>query len=54
MISCNPKGWLRFHLNIHKTDTVRKVYPLLVGMALYTYGVANLELAYFRLSEKRV
>lgn len=52
MISYNPKSWLRFLFNIHKTDTVRKMFPLLIGMGIYTYGVAYLELEYFRLSEK--
>ncbi len=52
MISYNPKSWLRFLFSIHKTDTVRKMFPLLVLMGLYTYGIGYLELEYLRLSDK--
>jgi putative membrane protein len=52
MIPYNPKHWLRFIFNFHKADTVRKMFPLLVGMALYSWLVAYLEIEYFRLSEK--
>lgn len=52
MISYNPKHWLRFIFNFHKADTIRKMFPLLVGMAIYSWGVAYLEIEYFQLSEK--
>src|SRR5829696_6117657 len=52
MISYNPKHWLRFVFNFHKADTVRKMFPLLVGMAIYSWLVAYLEIEYFRLSDK--
>jgi putative membrane protein len=52
MISYNPKSWLQFIFNIHRTDTVRKMLPVLVGMAGYSWLVGYLELEYFRLSEK--
>ncbi|MBB1283064.1 hypothetical protein HRH25_01675 [Flavisolibacter sp. BT320] len=52
MINYNPKSWLQFIFSIHKTDTVRKMFPLLMGMAVYTWLVAYLELEYFRLSEQ--
>ncbi|HYC27436.1 MAG TPA: bestrophin family ion channel, partial [Chitinophagaceae bacterium] len=51
MIPYNPKHWLRFIFNMHKADTVRKMFPLLVGMAVYAWLVAFLEMEYFRLSE---
>jgi len=51
MIPYNPKHWLRFIFNFHKADTVRKMFPLLVGMAVYSWLVAFLEIEYFRLSE---
>src|SRR5829696_10620 len=51
MISYNPKHWLRFIFNFHKADTVRKMFPLLVGMAIYSWLVAFLEIEYFHLSE---
>ena len=52
MIPYNPKKWLRFIFNFHKADTVRKMFPLLVGMAVYSWLVAFLEIEYFHLSEK--
>lgn len=52
MINYNPKSWLQFIFSIHKTDTVRKMFPFLVGMVFYTWLVAYLELEYFRLSEQ--
>lgn len=50
MISYNPKTWLRFIFNFHKADTVRKMFPLLIGMAAYSWLVAYLEIEYFHLS----
>src|SRR6476660_2939493 len=51
MIPYNPKQWLRFIFNLHKADTVRKMFPLLVGIGLYSWLVAYLEIEYFHLSE---
>ena len=51
MISYNPKQWLRFIFNFHKADTVRKMFPLLIGIAIYSWVVAYLEIEYFHLSD---
>jgi ion channel-forming bestrophin family protein len=51
MISYNPKHWLRFIFNFHKADTVRKMFPLLVAIAVYSALIAFLEIEYFRLSD---
>lgn len=51
MISYNPKHWLRFIFNFHRADTIRKMFPLLIGMAVYSWVVAFLEIEYFRLSD---
>lgn len=51
MISYNPKEWLRFIFNFHKADTVRKMFPILVGIAVYSWWVAYLEMEYFKLSQ---
>lgn len=51
MISYNPKQWLRFIFNFHRADTVRKMFPLLAGMAIYSIAVAYLEIQHFRFSE---
>ncbi|HYO22855.1 MAG TPA: bestrophin family ion channel [Flavisolibacter sp.] len=51
MIPYNPKHWLRFIFNFHKADTIRKMFPLMVGMAVYSWLVAFLEIEYFHLSK---
>ena len=51
MISYNPKDWLRFLFNFHRADTVRKLFPLLLCMAIYSWLIAFLELEYFQLSQ---
>jgi putative membrane protein len=51
MIPYNPKHWLRFIFNLHKADTVRKMFPLLIGMAGYSWLIAYLEIEYFHLGE---
>lgn len=52
MISYNPKIWLRFIFNLQKADTLRKMFPLLVAMAVYSFIVVWLEVNYFQLTEK--
>ena len=49
MISYNPKNWISFVFNFHKSDTVRKLLPLLLGMALYSWLIAFIEMEYFHL-----
>jgi putative membrane protein len=51
MISYNPKEWARFLLSFHKADTVRKLMPLMILIGLYSFGIAYLEIEYFKLSE---
>ena len=51
MIPYNPKHWIRFIFNFHKADTVRKMFPLLVGIAAYSWLVAFLEIEFFKMSE---
>ena len=52
MISYNPKDWLRFIFNFHKADTVRKLMPLMLLMAAYSFGIAYLEIEVIRLDDK--
>lgn len=52
MIVYNPKDWIHATFTLHKSDTVRKLAPLLVIMALYSWGIAYLELEYLKLSER--
>src|SRR5688572_8559714 len=44
MISYNPKDWFTFIFRFHKADTLRKLAPLIVGICLYCFLVAYLEL----------
>jgi putative membrane protein len=48
----NPKEWVKAVLYLHKSDTVRKLWPYLVFAALFSLGVAYLELEYLKISEK--
>ena len=50
MISYNPKDWARFIFNFHREDTLRKLFLLMVFIAVYSFGVACLVTGYLRLS----
>lgn len=50
MISYNPKDWVRFVFNFHKADTFRKLLPLMLVLAAYSWGIAYWELEYLKLS----
>lgn len=51
MISYNPKDWLRFLFSFHKTDTVRQLFPLIVFIGFYSWGIVYLEANYLKLAE---
>jgi putative membrane protein len=46
MRSYNPKHWSAFILDFHKSDTLRKLLPLLAAVAAYSWLVAYLEMRY--------
>lgn len=48
----NPKEWFHSVLFVHKSDTLRKLYPYLLLTAAFSAGVAYLELEYLNLSQK--
>jgi putative membrane protein len=50
MISYNPKDWVRFVFNFHKADTFRKLMPLMLVLAAYSWGIAYWEIEYLKLS----
>ncbi|MFT3909947.1 MAG: bestrophin family ion channel [Ferruginibacter sp.] len=52
MINYNPKEWFTFIFRLHKADTFRKLFPLLIGICIYSWLVAFLEMEYFKLTEK--
>lgn len=52
MIFYNPKDWFSFIFRFHKAETFRKLWPLMVAIALYSGLVAYLELEYLQLTKE--
>lgn len=44
MITYNPRDWFTFIFRFHKADTLRKLAPLIVGICVYCFLVAYVEL----------
>ncbi|TCD01720.1 bestrophin family protein [Pedobacter psychroterrae] len=51
MINYNPKDWFTFIFHIHKADTIRKLWPLMLSVAIFSGMIAYLELNYLKLAE---
>lgn len=51
MINYNPKEWVHFIFHIHKADTFRKLWPLMLAVAVFSGIIAFLELHYLKLAE---
>lgn len=51
MITYNPKDWFTFIFRLHKSDTIRKLFPMILAMCLYSWLIAYLELEYWKLSK---
>lgn len=51
MISYNPKDWLRFLFTLHRTDTVRQLFPLIIFIGFYSWGIVYLEANYLKLTQ---
>ncbi|PJJ79379.1 bestrophin family protein [Mucilaginibacter auburnensis] len=51
MIEYNPKSWFTFIFRIHKADTFRKLLPLMIGIAVYSWIIVYLETTVFKLGE---
>ncbi|GAA4073639.1 bestrophin family ion channel [Flavobacterium cheonanense] len=52
MVQYNPKDWITYIFKFHKSDTFRKLLPMMFFIGFYSYGIAYLELEYWKLSEK--
>jgi putative membrane protein len=52
MVQYNPKDWITFIFRFHKSDTFRKLIPMMIFIGLYTYGVGYLEIVYWKLSQQ--
>lgn len=51
MIQYNPKDWLTFIFRFHKSDTFRRLLPMMIFIGLYAGGIAYLELEYWQLAD---
>jgi putative membrane protein len=51
MITYNPKEWFTFIFRIHRADTVRKLFPLMIAVSVYSGLIAFLELEYWNLAQ---
>lgn len=51
MVQYNPKDWINFIFKFHKSDTFRKLIPMMMTIGLYSYGIAYLEIEYWKLAE---
>jgi putative membrane protein len=51
MIHYNPKAWFTFIFHIHKADTIRTLWPLMLSVAAFSGLIAYAELNYLKLGE---
>jgi putative membrane protein len=51
MINYNPKAWFTFIFHVHKADTIRKLWPLMLTVAIFSGIIAFIELNYLQLAE---
>lgn len=51
MIVYNPKDWFHSTFSLHRSDTARKLFPLIMALAVYSAAIAYWELEYLKLSE---
>ncbi|MFA6058515.1 MAG: bestrophin family protein [Taibaiella sp.] len=52
MKAYNPKDWFKVLFDIQKSDTLWKLFPLMIFVAIYSLGIAYWEIEYLKLSEK--
>ena len=51
MVQYNPKDWITFIFRFHESDTFRQLIPMMIFIGFYAYGIAYLEIEYWKLSE---
>ena len=54
MISYNPKEWFTFLFRFHKSDTLRELFPLMVGVGIYAALITWILLDYVHLPDSSV
>lgn len=52
MINYNPRDWFTFIFRIHKADTVKKLVPMFIALAIYSAIIAWLELEFINSAER--
>lgn len=50
MVAYNPKDWFTFIFRLHKSDTVRTLFPMIISISLYSALVSWIEIDYLQLS----
>jgi putative membrane protein len=48
----NTKNFLKILISLHKSDTLKILFPTMVLMALYSYGIQYLEIEHLHLTSK--
>jgi putative membrane protein len=48
----NTKNFLKILISLHKSDTLKILFPTMVLMAVYSYGIQYLEIEYLHLTSK--
>ncbi len=51
MINYNPKDWISFIFHVHKADTIRQLWKLMLSVAIFSGIIAYLELNHLKLAE---
>ncbi|OXA88294.1 bestrophin family protein [Flavobacterium hercynium] len=51
MISYNTKDWFTFIFHFHKSDTVRKLLPIMIAIGIYSAAIGYLEVEHFKLGK---
>lgn len=51
MITYNTKDWFTFIFHFHKSDTVRKLFTIMIAIGIYAAIICYLELHYFKVTK---
>ncbi|WP_163394921.1 bestrophin family protein [Flavobacterium limi] len=51
MISYNTKDWVTFIFRFHKSDTIRKLFSVMIVIGIYSAAVGYLEVQYFNIGK---
>ncbi|MBS7563297.1 hypothetical protein KHS38_02680 [Mucilaginibacter sp. Bleaf8] len=54
MITYNPKDWFTFLFRFHKSDTLRALFPLIIGVGIYAAVVTYIMIDHLHVAESNV